>query len=156
MARIRGGRVVLDQAGADELAAERHTPADLAALREIDARIGALLATGQDDVHRYRMLNRQFHGQVHAMARSAVLHDTASGMWDRCDFLLCTLGRNLIALRIPDSHQEHAQLIAALTKRSRVTAKRLMGDHVAALGAAALHEADAPVAATPAPRRARS
>ena len=127
-----------------ELAAARHAAVDLVRLRSIDARIGALLATGEDDVHAYRMLNREFHGQVHAMAHSTLLHDAAAGMWDRCDFFLSTLGRNLIALRIPDSHREHAELISALERRAAPVAKRIMGNHIAAFGTAALREADAP------------
>ncbi len=128
-----------------ELAAARHTAADLAALRAIDARVGALLDAGTGDVHAYRMLNREFHGQVHSMAHSAILHDAGTGMWDRCDFFLTTLGRNLIALRIPDSHREHAELIDALGRRAGSAAKRIMHGHVAAFGTAALQEADDPV-----------
>lgn len=125
------------------MAAERWTEADLDALRTIDARIGALLAAGDARVHAYRMLNREFHGQVHAMAHSSFLHDAGSGMWDRCDFILCTLGRNLIALRIPDSHREHAALIEALERRAAAPAKRLMHAHVSAFGIAAMREAEA-------------
>jgi DNA-binding GntR family transcriptional regulator len=123
-----------------ELAAARHEAAELEELRAIDGRIKGQLGRDRKpgDPHAYRMLNRAFHGQVHTMARSALLKASASGMWDRCDFFLCTLGSNLIAARASDSYREHAKLIDAIANRDADAARLLMQEHVAAFGKSAI------------------
>lgn len=124
---------------AAEFAAERVTPAGLAELAAIDRKIAALLdgaGSGEDIGHAYRMLNRAFHGQVHAMAESEVVHAAASGMWDRCDFYLNTHGRNILADRATTSHEEHAGIMKALCKGDPRRARKAMQLHVLQFGTA--------------------
>lgn len=127
------------EAVAAELAAENGTASELAQLRAIDRKIEALLSGRATDVgHRYRMLNREFHGQTHVMARSSYVRDAASGMWDRCDFYLNTHGRNLLADRAKTSHGEHAAIIEAIAARDGARARAVTEQHVLQFGQAAI------------------
>lgn len=119
-----------------ELAATRRTEDELMMLEGISKRIGKLRSNEFDEeskAHEYRLLNRTFHGQVHAMAHSPSLGKFAAGLWDRSDFLISTSieGRtHLFAHRLPEAHDEHESVIEAITNKSAAEAREIMGKHI--------------------------
>ena len=58
--------------------------------------------------HRYRVLNRQFHGVVHAMAHSPVVAGISRRMWDMSDLIINTSGApQPLASAVPARHEDH-------------------------------------------------
>jgi DNA-binding GntR family transcriptional regulator len=114
------------------LAASRRTDAELRALDEISARIGALMDE-QDPAtraHAYRVRNREFHAQIHAMADSAIIVDLSQRMWDRSDFLINTTDLAHPLHIIADRHHDHEKIRRALRARDSELARRTMEDHI--------------------------
>ena len=121
-----------------ELAAMRATDAEFAQLESI-AR-GLELKRGQsaeEQAQRYRIHNRELHGQIHNMAHSQTLHAVAGGLWDRSDFFINTaIGTIPFVLRFRDAVNEHADIIAAMRRRDGSLARRRMEEHVFAFARA--------------------
>jgi DNA-binding GntR family transcriptional regulator len=117
-----------------KLAAERADAAGVARLAEINAEIGQLLSQGSNVQSKaYRQLNRAFHTQLHALAQSAVLTNTAQNLRDRCDFYINTaLATNLFANRFTDAHQEHELICQAIATNDAAAAQRVMDSHISA------------------------
>jgi len=114
------------------LAASRRTDADLRALDEISARIGALM--DEEDpakrAHAYRIRNREFHAQIHAMADSAIIADLSRRMWDRSDFLINTAELTDPLHNIAKRHHDHEGIRRALQARDGELARRAMEAHI--------------------------
>ncbi|WP_344598620.1 GntR family transcriptional regulator [Streptomyces violaceusniger] len=111
------------------LAATRRTEAGLRELDTISARIGQL--TDETDPatrsHGYRTLNRQFHAQIHTLARSAVVTEVSQRMWDLSDFLINTSGIDLpLHTALEDRHNDHEVIRRALWERDAATARTEM------------------------------
>jgi len=121
------------------LAATRRTNADLQALDEISARIGALV--DEEDLasrgRSYRIRNREFHAQIHAMADSAIIADLSQRMWDRSDFLINTAELTDPLHNIANRHHDHEGIRRALHARDGEQARRAMETHI--LGNIATH-----------------
>lgn len=117
-----------------ELAASRRREEELLLLEMISAQIGALRhanLTAEQEAHSYRLLNRGFHGQVHAMAHSTTVGQLAQSLWDRSDFYISTaVGRILFAVRLAEAHDEHEQVRQAIVARDGPTARQAMEQHV--------------------------
>jgi DNA-binding GntR family transcriptional regulator len=117
-----------------ELAAHRAQTAELRTLERASAQIGALAADDPDRLaisHDYRVLNRQFHAQIHAMAASPTLASIAAGMWDRSDFYIATAKSTvLFAERLSEAHAEHEAVRKAIADRDPERARVLMEQHV--------------------------
>jgi DNA-binding GntR family transcriptional regulator len=116
------------------LAATRRTDADLRALNEISARIGALL--DEEDLteraHSYRIRNREFHAQIHAMADSAIIADLSRRMWNLSDFLINTAELTNPLHSIARRHLDHQSVQHALEAKDGELARRTMEDHILA------------------------
>jgi DNA-binding GntR family transcriptional regulator len=116
------------------LAATRRTDADLRALNEISARIGALL--DEEDLteraHSYRIRNREFHAQIHAMADSAIIADLSRRMWNLSDFLINTAELTNPLHSIARRHLDHQSVQQALEAKDGEQARRTMEDHILA------------------------
>lgn len=121
-----------------ELAATRASDAELDELGAVSKRLE--LKRGQspeDQAHRYRIHNREFHGQIHNMAHSQTLHAVARGLWDRSDFFINTaIGTVPFVLRVRDAVAEHADILAAIRRRDGGLARRRMEEHVFAFARA--------------------
>jgi DNA-binding GntR family transcriptional regulator len=116
------------------LAATRRTDADLRALNEISARIGALL--DEEDLteraHSYRIRNREFHAQIHAMADSAIIADLSRRMWNLSDFLINTAELTDSLHSVARRHLDHQSVQRALEAQDVELARRTMEDHIMA------------------------
>ena len=128
------------------LAASRRTDAQLRALDEISARIGVLV--DEEDparrAHAYRVRNREFHAQIHAMADSAIIVDLSQRMWDRSDFLINTTDLAYPLHSVAKRHHDHENIRRALHARDGELARRTMEEHILGNIAAAT-DAPAPV-----------
>lgn len=116
------------------LAATRRTDADLRALNEISARIRLLI--DEEDLteraHSYRIRNREFHAQIHAMADSAIIADLSQRMWNLSDFLINTAEQTSPLHSIARRHLDHESIRRALQDKDAELARRTMEDHIMA------------------------
>jgi DNA-binding GntR family transcriptional regulator len=116
------------------LAATRRTDPDLRALNEISARIGALIDE-EDPVERahvYRIRNREFHAQIHAMADSAIIADLSQRMWNLSDFLINTAELTQPLHSVAHRHLDHESIRRALQAGDGELARRTMEEHIMA------------------------
>src|SRR5882757_5253677 len=114
------------------LAAARRTDAELRALDEISARIGALMDDEDPTrrAHAYRIRNREFHAQIHSMADSAIIADLSQRMWDRSDFLINTTDLAYPLHSVAKRHHDHENIRQALHARDGELARRTMEAHI--------------------------
>lgn len=126
------------------LAAQRRTDADLTAFRQTLARIEqALSGAGgpQDRDPRYRRLNRDFHGAIHAMARAPAAGNIAAALWDRSDFLIkAAFGSLHFSPRVRAAHTAVGEAIAAGNADAAQAAMTRHLQHVGTAVAARLRE----------------
>ncbi|GAB4347800.1 MAG: GntR family transcriptional regulator [Immundisolibacter sp.] len=119
------------------LAAQRRTAADLAAFGQTLARIGRALQDAggpQDRDPRYRRLNRDFHGAIHAMARAPAAGTIAAALWDRSDFLIkAAFGSLYFSPRV---RAAHAAVVDAIQHGDADAAQVAMTQHLQKVGAA--------------------
>ncbi len=114
-----------------ELAASRRQPADVVALRAVNAQILALSTRKPDSVIRYRDLNHRFHGMVHAAARSPTLHARQLVNWSMSDVLICQTCGFLPNLQ--GAGQQHAAIIDAIEAGSAEQARMAGEAHIQAV-----------------------
>ena len=116
------------------LAATRRSDADLRALNEISARIGVLVHEEDpaERAHSYRIRNREFHAQIHAMADSAIIADLSRRMWNLSDFLINTAELTHSLHSIARRHLDHQSVQQALEAKDGALAQRTMEDHIMA------------------------
>ncbi len=128
-----------------ELAAERASEEGLFALRTAYDQIDRLIATPmakEQKARLYRGLNRNFHAALHAMTRSPLITEIASGLWDRSDFYIATaIGQDLFSARLEMAQKEHAAVIKAVEKGDPKRAHQAMVKHVTAFGNRILRQA---------------
>jgi DNA-binding GntR family transcriptional regulator len=115
------------------VAANRRTDGDLASLEALHARIGDLC--GERDVtvrsHGYRVLNREFHGAIHRMARSNLVEEMSLRMWDLSDFLINTAGvAQPLSSALDARHADHHAIYRALVAGDSATARSEMERHI--------------------------
>jgi DNA-binding GntR family transcriptional regulator len=122
-----------------ELAAERATGPErdsLAAIMDRMALTAARRSTRLQAAHEYRVHNREFHGQIHAMAHSDIVNRIATGLWDRSDFFIsAALGMRPFQERAPAAVQEHRQIQRAICSGDGARARELMQRHIQAFRA---------------------
>jgi DNA-binding GntR family transcriptional regulator len=115
------------------VAARRHQPSQLEQLIAVNARIGQL-ADDRDSAaraHGYRVLNREFHSIVQAMAHSPVVAEISRRMWDMSDLLINSSGiRQPLAFAVPVRYDDHERIIAAIRERDPVGARAEMDAHI--------------------------
>ena len=115
------------------VAAQRRTAEQLSSLAAVNADILRLAADPSPSAraHRYRILNRQFHGIVHAMAHSPVVAEISRRMWDMSDLIINTSGApQPLAFAVPARHQDHERIIAALQRADPQGARAEMEAHI--------------------------
>ena len=115
------------------VAAVRRTDDDLSELEAMHARIGHLC--GEQDVatrsHGYRVLNREFHGIIHRMARSDLVEEMSLRMWDLSDFLINTSGvPQPLSSALDARHSDHQAIYQALIAGDGATARSEMERHI--------------------------
>lgn len=124
------------------LAAARHSPEEISRLRSINKEIDALLApqfTQRQRGEQHRLLNHEFHGHIHTIARAPEVAKLAKSLWDRSDFHLATTPHaKIYADRLETADQEHGQIIDCIERRNGKRAEKLMLAHVLGFGAATL------------------
>lgn len=80
---------------------------------------------------RYRVHNREFHGLIHQMARSPLLHQTAVGLWDRADFYINTLStQEPFVQRENDAVREHKEIAEAIAAKDSTAASKAVVPHI--------------------------
>ncbi|HEV7931393.1 MAG TPA: GntR family transcriptional regulator [Actinomadura sp.] len=115
------------------VAAQRRTETQLAELEQANRRIAELVA--EDDPgarsHGYRVLNREFHVVVHAMAHSRVMAQISRRMWDMSDLLINTTGGpQPLAEAVSERLHDHEGIIAALREQDTAAARAEMEAHI--------------------------
>jgi DNA-binding GntR family transcriptional regulator len=97
------------------LAAERATPADLAALdRILDDMDAALAADRHED---WSALNAQFHLRICSLTGLDLLQDMTRRMLDRWQRVRRFYFKDVLGRRQPQAQREHRQILAALRAR---------------------------------------
>jgi DNA-binding GntR family transcriptional regulator len=115
------------------VAAQRRAAEQLSSLAAVNADILRLAADPSPSTraHRYRILNRQFHGIVHAMAHSPVVAEISRRMWDMSDLIINTSGApQPLAFAVPARHEDHERIIAALQRADPEGARAEMEAHI--------------------------
>lgn len=121
---------------AAELTAIRHEPNELKKLARLSAEIGDLKqATNLDErSHDYRVLNREFHGMIHEMARSPSIARLAGTLWDRGDFYVYAAGQHASVADFDEVQGEHESIIAAIAAHNGDRARAAMENHLLGFG----------------------
>lgn len=120
-----------------EFAAARATTDDILALQVISAQIGRLRDLPLAPVvlaRQYRALNRRLHYEIRRMARSGSVTEVVESLGDRSDFFVATVNAPVFAERLRTAHDEHEDVIAAIIEHDEVSARRIMKDHILAIG----------------------
>lgn len=124
-----------------ELAASRGTPRQLSELEGINQRIAALDPANPRVAERYRVLNRNFHVAIHAMAQAPVLQARQSSLFNISDFYI--VQTSAFDRYIAGAAREHDSIITALRARDSKAAMRAAESHIARVRAAILQDAPA-------------
>ncbi len=120
-----------------EFAAARATPDDLFSLQVISAQIGRLRTQKLSPTElsgRYRALNRKLHFEIRRIARAESVTEVVESLGDRSDFFVATVKAPVFADRLRAAHDEHEEIIAAIMKKKPAEARRVMKNHIAAIG----------------------
>jgi DNA-binding GntR family transcriptional regulator len=107
------------------LAAQRVTPTEIAALREIDAALDSAIAKG--DVGTYLRCNYEFHKALYHMANAPILTHLADGLWLRYGPSLRVVCGRLGTQNLVDQHK---QAIAAMVNKDPHSAAEAMSADV--------------------------
>lgn len=117
-----------------ELAARRRTDEEAAELLAVVDRYRRPKPKSREPSHiarRYRLHNREFHGLIHVMARSPLLHQTAVALWDRSDLYISTMSpERPFAEREVDAITEHRSIAQAIADRDPVGAADAAAPHI--------------------------
>jgi DNA-binding GntR family transcriptional regulator len=127
------------------VAASRRSDDDLQLLHEVHTRIGALCSERDSGTRSrgYLLLNREFHGAIHRMARSYLVEETSLRMWDLSDFLINTAGvPHPMGSALEERHSDHQSIYEALVAGDAVAARSSMESHV--LGNVTIIRSDRP------------
>nr|WP_183658643.1 GntR family transcriptional regulator [Prauserella isguenensis] len=115
------------------MAAQRRTNAQLEELDSISNRVDALRAEADPDKRSrgYRVLNREFHHAIHAMAHSQIAAETSRRLWDLSDFLINTTGiPQPLSSALDGRHADHEQIREAIHAQDPECARREMERHI--------------------------
>lgn len=116
------------------LAAERTDRAGSEKLTAINDNLDQLMQAEIDDeerARRFRVLNRDFHRQISALAQSDLLTPLTSNMWDHSDFFVnSVLETRVVIGRMPAIRQEFAQICQAIAAKDPDRAHQAMEAHV--------------------------
>jgi DNA-binding GntR family transcriptional regulator len=115
------------------MAAVRRTSADIEQLREVSARIGALLdeTSLEARAHGYRVLNRDFHGLIHASAGTEIVRSVGGSMMDRCDFFInSSTPVSPLGAALAERQTEHEEIVKAIADRDAEAARVAASRHI--------------------------
>lgn len=118
-----------------ELAAKRATAEDVIKLKVISEQIGQLGKTKsskQDQARLYRSFNRMLHTEIRRIARSTSVTEIVESLGDRSDFFIATSGRPMFAETLRKAHDEHVDIIEAISKGNARAASEAMKRHIVA------------------------
>ena len=107
-------------------AAERRTEAHLARLRDAEARLEALVASGEID--RVPPVNREFHTAINDAAGNPGAMALVDGQWLLVAALWQKYGND--EARFTGVTEDHRHLIRAIENRDAAAASTLMGAHI--------------------------
>lgn len=93
------------------LATRRASRYDIKDLERIDKDLDRAIA--RNDIRAYMERNFQFHHQVYVLADTPILAALAEGLWLRFGPLLRVVCARMVALDLPDRHQELLEAMAA-------------------------------------------
>ena len=111
-----------------ELAAGRHTEAQLKTLKKTNRRIEELDRSEANSGEDYRLLNLSFHSTLHQMAHSPLLDTRQASMFAMSDFFVAqTVGFDH---SLADAPGEHDVIIAALESRDPARARLAAEAHI--------------------------
>jgi DNA-binding GntR family transcriptional regulator len=111
-----------------ELAAQRGGESEADRLGLINAQIRRLPRRDASSGERYRLLNREFHGVLHAMSRSSRLHEQLRSSWAMSDFLISQADE--FSRHISQAADEHDEIVDAVRLRNGPAARRAMEAHI--------------------------
>lgn len=115
-------------------AARRRQPEEIEQLTGISQRLERFIEEKHSAYERartYRRLNREFHTQIHRMARSDVVARMSVQCWDRSDFYIATVrGSQIFADRIDVARDEHAAIQDAIARGDVRSARRATEAHL--------------------------
>lgn len=121
---------------AAELAAARADRSGAAILADINLRMKKLPSESIDDEEfesRYRILNREFHRHLNALANSANINSIGAYMWDRADFFVASsLSIRVSRKRAVETYEEHNAIYEAIAANDPQAAHDAMEAHVMA------------------------
>ena len=121
------------EASIASLAAEHRSAELLDRLANVSQRIDSLRPRTDpiERGHGYRVLNREFHGLIHEMARSTVVAEIAARMSDLSDFLINTTGvPQPFSAGLDARHADHEAIRAALVAGDANAARSAMEQHI--------------------------
>lgn len=111
-----------------ELAAKRRTEDQLRRLNAINTMISMIKPTDKDATETYRLLNREFHGLIHDMARSPLLEERQANIFTMSDFFIVqTVG---FLPHLMNSADEHQAIISAISDKNPKAARRAAERHI--------------------------
>lgn len=110
------------------MAAMRATPEGVTKLIDINQRIAILDPSAEHVDEQYRLLNIEFHTQLHALAQSPRVCARQQAYFDLSDFYL--IQTNSFKQNLSFVNEEHQQIIDALIQKNSALATRLSHDHI--------------------------
>lgn len=115
------------------LAAERGSDEEMARLLTLVEAYPSSDCTERERIVRYRLHNRAFHGLIHEMARSPLVHQVAVGLWDKTDFYVNTLHSDSGFISREDNGiDEHRRIVQAILSRDGQAASEEIQRHIVA------------------------
>jgi DNA-binding GntR family transcriptional regulator len=138
------------EAPAARMAAERATPADVHRLEQIHERTTPIVEAG--DGAAYPPLNREFHTAILEMAGNRRLAEIAASAWDLREFFFHPYLHPGVVAVMPERHQDHARILAAIRAADPDAAEAAMHAHLDPTSALEIvRAANHPAAATGTP-----
>jgi DNA-binding GntR family transcriptional regulator len=115
------------------MAADRRTKEELRRLELMSARIGdpADEKSTSARARGYRMLNREFHGLIHAMTGTEVVRWLCGSLMDRADFYInSSTDVSPLGSALAERHADHQAIVAGIAERDPATARAAAERHI--------------------------
>jgi DNA-binding GntR family transcriptional regulator len=118
---------------ATAMAATRRTSDDLRRLELISAQIGALVDEPSSDIRArgYRVMNREFHGLIHAMSGTEVVRWLGGSLMDRSDFYInSSTDISPLGSALAERQADHEAILAGIADRDAAAARAASERHM--------------------------
>jgi DNA-binding GntR family transcriptional regulator len=116
------------------MAAVRRTAPELEQLRLVSGRIAELLdePSIESRAHGYRVMNRNFHGLIHASCGTQIVQQVGRSMMDRADFFInSSTPVSPLGAALADRQADHEAIVAAIAVRNAEAARQAASHHIA-------------------------